>query len=46
MDARVTSAFTRAFDALCPRMTESKTFNMSGIRFNLAQRAMKAVQGK
>jgi hypothetical protein len=24
MDARVTSAFTRVFDALCPRVTEGR----------------------
>jgi hypothetical protein len=24
MDARVTSAFTRVFDALCPRMTQTR----------------------
>jgi hypothetical protein len=32
MDARVTSAFTRVFDALCPRMTQSERFSSTGIR--------------
>jgi len=27
MDARVTSAFTRVFDVLCPRMTWRDGFN-------------------
>jgi hypothetical protein len=35
MDVQVTSAFTRVFDALSPRMTESERFNSTGNGYRL-----------